>query len=845
MAIKLASKELFVFVLSILVITGIAILLDIPFLRQIFGFIFLTILPGVLILQILKLNKLNTTETVSYSVGLSIAFLMFTGFSMNMIYPPLGCSKPLSTLPLIITISVILLILSAISYLRNKDFSISTTVNLKELSSPSVLFLVLLPIMSILGMCMFNFYANNLVLLILIILISTVVVLATFEIIPAKHYSLATFAIALALVFYGSLITFYIVGAARDFAIEFYYYDLVMLNSYWDYTLPANVNAMLSITILPVIFSKLLNIAGEWVFRIIYPLIFAFVPLTLYQVYQKQTDAKIAFLSTFFFMSLPTFFVMIPILARMTIAALFFALLILLMIEQKIARWKRTLLTILFALSLAVSHYGTSYFYMFYLLAFCFISFVAEREFISIFWMNSRKTIKKYGITVSEQIKSWESDSRTITKTFVLIYVTFALSWYMYMSSSSAFFSIVHISDHVYNAILTDFLNPGAREISALTALGMGPEAASLWHLSNRYIWYITELFIIVGFLSIIINSRELKFKYEYVILSFISGILLAMCIVLPFFSSKFSVMRIYHITLFFLAPFCIIGGQNIFKWILRLLNRLSNQLRSGKNSRSIATCFLLIILIPYFLFTSGVIFTFTDDPPAFGPLSAGKYKTSNDIDLKATYLYYCIPKEDFVSAKWLSVHKKDKSVIYTGYTSKKSLLTPYPLPPTERIRLLDRPYLFSWGNVPGNDSRKLLRYLKDDLDIDWVESAEISKSDDGKTIRIFEDENTTELMIDTKEEKVTLNISNGRTYNLKIKKENDKLNILDRPKQRIESDAFVYLRHFNKEYNTIITSRRNEPGKPYSNYISYNTTDFSQFYDKNKIYSNGAEIYR
>ena len=86
--------------------------------------------------------------------------------------------------------------------------------------------------------------------------------------------------------------------------------------------------------------------------------------------------------------------------------------------------------------------------------------------------------------------------------------------------------------------------------------------------------------------------------------------------------------------------------------------------------------------------------------------------------------------------------------------------------------------YLFSWDNVPGNDSKKLLGFLKDDLDIDWAENAEISKSDDGKIIHISKNKNSAKIMIDEKEEKATIKISDGRTHDLKVKKENGKLNI-------------------------------------------------------------------
>ena len=77
--------------------------LQIPILREFIGFIYLTFVPGIIILRILKLHKLGNIETLLYSVGLSIASLMFTGLFMNTVYPLFGISGPISITPLIIT----------------------------------------------------------------------------------------------------------------------------------------------------------------------------------------------------------------------------------------------------------------------------------------------------------------------------------------------------------------------------------------------------------------------------------------------------------------------------------------------------------------------------------------------------------------------------------------------------------------------------------------------------------------------------------------------------------------------------------------------------------------------
>jgi hypothetical protein len=84
--------------------------------------------------------------------------------------------------------------------------------------------------------------------------------------------------------------------------------------------------------------------------------------------------------------------------------------------------------------------------------------------------------------------------------------------------------------------------------------------------------------------------------------------------------------------------------------------------------------------------------------------------------------------------------------------------------------------HLFRWSNVPGDDSDRLRGFFKDDLGIGWAESAKISKSDDDKTIHIKEGEKSAEMMIDETEKKVTLKISDGRTYDLTVKGENGNL---------------------------------------------------------------------
>jgi hypothetical protein len=95
------------------------------------------------------------------------------------------------------------------------------------------------------------------------------------------------------------------------------------------------------------------------------------------------------------------------------------------------------------------------------------------------------------------------------------------------------------------------------------------------------------------------------------------------------------------------------------------------------------------------------------------------------------------------------------------GYTvslkTGESLIIPQPLPDLDVFKYLmiagwgfaKKDRLFSWENVPGNDSERLLQYLLDDLNIEWAENAEIRKFHDGMSICISKDTNTAEIMMD------------------------------------------------------------------------------------------------
>lgn len=99
-----------------------------------------------------------------------------------------------------------------------------------------------------------------------------------------------------------------------------------------------------------------------------------------------------------------------------------------------------------------------------------------------------------------------------------------------------------------------------------------------------------------------------------------------------------------------------------------------------------------------------------------------------------------------------------------------------------KKIKEVEKEYLFSWDDIPGNDSDRLLEFLIDNLEITWAKNAEIKKSNDGKTITVAEKENSLTLRLNKTKNTVTLKTGDRKTRKKYVlKEERNKLNIYKR----------------------------------------------------------------
>jgi len=638
-------------VLFIQLSTLVAVVFNVFGARQVFGFLYLSFIPGFLILKIFKSDNVGIIKTIIFSVGISLAFLMFLGLMFNTLYPILGLPNPLSAFNILASVFGIVLILYLIWWWRCRGLSNSSVTSFKF--SPVVALLISIPFVTVIGTILANISDNTAILMLLVLITSLVVICAFAKgLIPSEIYPLAILAISFFLLFHVSLISNYLIGA--DVHTEYYFAQLTSVNSIWNSTISYPYNGMLSVTILPVIYSGFLNMDINWVYKIVYPMIFLLVPLTLYLAYRRQTSPLIAFLSVFFFVSFDTFYVQMLGLAREMIAEVFFALLIVLIVEEKMSLTQRRLLFIVFSAALIVSHYALAYIFMFYILITPFLSHFFKRT--------NDKSIP------------------VITGSMIVGYVVMTFSWDLFVSPAS-FQSLTSTLGYIYRAVQLYVLGPGVG--------GLLPGYTSPIHEVGTYVFLLPQLLIVIGIIGLILKRKQSQFNQEYSSMSVTSLSILLMAIFLPKFAAGLNMSRFYHIALFFLAPFCVIGGILILGSIANIKSRFFSASRKFNWAiydyvKKPWLFLIAVLLISLFLFQVGFIYEITGDVPTSISLSKDRM---NSWTIYMNQLY--VDEQEVIASKWLSKYENNKSMIYAD-AGPNRYLTSYGLIPLERVSIMD-----------------------------------------------------------------------------------------------------------------------------------------------------------
>ncbi len=642
------------------VFANFAILLDIPLLREIIVFIFLSFIPGFAILRLFKLKEISFLDTILFSVALSIAVVMLIGLLVNELYLFLGISQSLSTIPLTVAISTFTLTVFFVEYFR-RDLSITWQLKtsfeheFKKPVFPLLIILFILPLLSAIGVL----YFNSSVILLSEAIIAALCILSVVSrrLVPENFFPFLIFSISLALICQVLLTTKYVVIV--DANLEYYVFRLTQISGHWGF-LNANVNSlitltydsMLSITLLPAVYSTLMNAQSGVVFKILYPFIFCFVPLALYRICEKQFGKLIGLLSALFFVFTSTAFYGEPLgLNRQIVGELFFILSIFLLISKTIPLKQRRYLLIIFGTALVVSHYSLAYIY----LAIVTILFIISR------------------------VKPRFDDTLNTSTVLLLFGITFA--WYS-LGSSAPLMSLVNTIKLTFGD-LTKGVSPTTGSASNMFFV---PQVFTIATWINLLVSGIANLFLIIGVLSI----KGHRISAQYKVMITIAGIILVASFIAPSIASSLNFTRFYGITLLFLSPCFVLGGKTLLVITEKAWTKIKLTLKRKtiSKSKNLNLVFLLIaiLLSAYFLSQVGFINLVTNGEIHTYNVDFYRMITSNDSNAKISLYDIYIPEQDVSSATWLSNYKIETATVFADYLSESHVLISYGLIPNKLL---------------------------------------------------------------------------------------------------------------------------------------------------------------
>jgi uncharacterized membrane protein len=168
------------------------------------------------------------------------------------------------------------------------------------------------------------------------------------------------YVIALTLVLLGSVRGDFLSGT--DMSTELYLANMVGLNGYWLPSLsPDAYNSALSATILPNYLGNLFQTDNATIFRFLFPILYALVPVLIYSLLERHRSKVFGVVGALLFVAQPAFVVWSPVPTRQMVAILFFAALLYVVFDGRFTRGQRESLGFAFGVLMIFSHYSTSY----------------------------------------------------------------------------------------------------------------------------------------------------------------------------------------------------------------------------------------------------------------------------------------------------------------------------------------------------------------------------------------------------------------------------------------------------------------------------------------------------
>jgi len=397
-----------------------------------------------------------------------------------------------------------------------------------------------------------------------ILLVCLEVILVCFNKVNPKVYPFLLYGIGAGMVLMTSLAGPYLIGT--DIHLEYYYAQLRAGKDVVQPTvgLPQGTSIITYIT------------DNIWVWKVVYPLLFTSIPVILYFVFKKWFTPTQAFLASFFFITFPAFPMELPSIARQMAAEFVLAILLYLLVASNLKVKYKIPLVVACGALLPLFHYAVGMVTLILLGA--GLLFRSRRKLVGIGLAATVITSAIYFPMVEDG---------AVTTKLAFIYNNWVPTTITFMPTIPApeLPSPPYLSPEWSEYPPEIVPLPGIPlidryEVLLRSGFGLDFLQTTVPGKIFRILQWIILILMMVGI-------WRLRRNKEYWVFAG-GGILSVFLLLIPGFSSLLGATRFLHLSLFLLAPLLAVA---------------------------LRPKYLLIILVPYFLFTSGFVFEVTKQP--------------------------------------------------------------------------------------------------------------------------------------------------------------------------------------------------------------------------------------
>lgn len=674
------------------------------------------VLPGALTLTLASVQIADGTARLSMWLLVSLLELIVLGLVQNTVLPMFGVVRPLDTVSVVWSVTVLVLLLFFMAWPRLGTYKIEVALPTGCMTLVSVLHLVLPPLLAVsgaLGALLLN-VSNESWLTLTFLVVAAVymgVLYRVADTLPRYIAPYALFFLGLGLLLMTSLRGWYISG--HDIQREFYVFQLARDAGVWSMAAYRDAyNACLSITILPTMLANVLHVADAYVYKALYQVIFAFAGVLAYLISRRWLSVRLSLLSGLLLISFPTFFQDMPYLVRQEVAFLFYGGLIYALFARGFSDRARQALVVAFGVGVVLSHYSTTYTVLFTL--------VLAVLGMPLFFKVLRLLHTRHVLPDSALMRDLAARGRTRVVRFlpVVLIVIVALLWTSVITDTDGHLkSVIQETwsaivggtedtersvdvlflfsfgrpevEHTLDEYIEEFVEPRRMEAPEqfyatstyanypqvtlgrieLPTTPLGSVGREYGLMLKDVVTYVGRLLakimqgaIVLGLLYVLFSRRwPRRIDAEYYVLAVLTIFFVLLCIVVPMLSIEYGLFRALQQSMFILAPFLVLGlllvGQG-FAWLVERWLRLvrvpgDSQMRQEGYTYGVAGTLTILFM----LYATGVM----------THLVGGNLPPAHLYNVGDDYRHYIVEPGEYEAIQWIKEEQR-RTFEETGY---------------------------------------------------------------------------------------------------------------------------------------------------------------------------------